>query len=193
MITHINIHETIKGYASIDATTEKFAGAAFGASLTDQMDIINTMLLEGSIDGLDTNWLKFALINCGEGMIGANNKHALEDYLSGYIGLLMFSDASFIAQDVSNYLKGLEVGDISNIHIYVLNNKYVPSSYILHETHKAMSQFLEGIETETHGTLISLKTYNSPNAYATWSPDSERTGNPWTLQGLSGSAWEAEG
>jgi hypothetical protein len=35
MINHINIHETIKGYASINATTNKFEGAAFGAHLTD--------------------------------------------------------------------------------------------------------------------------------------------------------------
>jgi hypothetical protein len=35
MISHINIHETIKGYASIDATTDMFEGAAFGTRITD--------------------------------------------------------------------------------------------------------------------------------------------------------------
>jgi hypothetical protein len=58
------------------------------------------MLGQANISPLDADWLVFALINCGEGMIGADNKHALEDYLSGYVGMLMFSDASFIAQDV---------------------------------------------------------------------------------------------
>jgi hypothetical protein len=37
-------------------------------------------------------------------MIGSANKHSLEDYLSGYVGLLMFTDASFISQDVKNYM-----------------------------------------------------------------------------------------
>ena len=193
MITHISIHETIKGYASIDATTDKFKGAAFGATLVDQVGIINEMLCNANISELDADWLIFAMINCGEGMIGSDNKHALEDYLSGYVGLLMFSDASFIAQDIHDYMNNMLVSDISNIHLYVLNDKYVPSSYILHETYVAMEMFLNQIEAETNGTTVTLTTYSSPNAYATWTPESERTGKPWTKAGLAGPAWAAEG
>jgi hypothetical protein len=105
------------------------------------------MLVDANISPLEADWLIFAMINCGEGMIGSNNKHALEDYLSGYVGLLMFSDASIIAKDIGDYMNNMIVSDITNIHLYVLNNKYVPSSYILNETYKAMEQFLEGIES----------------------------------------------
>lgn len=193
IIAHINVHETVKGYASINATSSKFEGAAFGATISDQVDIINEMLADGGITPLDRDWLIFALINCGEGMIGADNKHALEDYLSGYVGLLMFSDAAFITQDVSNYMRSQLNTDISNIHLYVLNDKYVPSSYILNETYKAMVNFLGGIDTMQTGTILSLTPYNSPNSSALWTEESETTGSPWTLSGLaSGMAWEKE-
>ena len=42
------------------------------------------MLVDGGITDLDANWLLFALINCGTGMIGAQNKNSLEDYLSAF-------------------------------------------------------------------------------------------------------------
>lgn len=189
MISNINIHETVKGYALIDNGKEQyFEGAAFGTKLTDQMDILNTMLVDGELTPLDTEWLTFALINCGNGMIGSDNKHALEDYLSGYVGLLMFSDASFISEDVMNYYRGnIGPSSSSNIHLYVLNDKYVPSSYILHETYKAMANFISGIEDAAHGTELHLKVYDSPNAYKTL-----ETGASWKLETLSGPAWYDE-
>lgn len=150
------------------------------------------MLQDGSITPLDAEWLVFALINCGEGMIGSDNKHALEDYLSAYVGLLMFSDASFIAQDITRYLQSNIATDISHMHLYVLNDKYVPSSYILHLTAEALSRFEHQVEIISTGTILDLSTYTSPNAYATWTPKSEKSGKPWTLYGLSGPAWQHE-
>lgn len=164
LINYINIHETIKGYASIDATTAAFSGASFGTNITDELDIINSMLNTGGITPLDSQWLVFALINCGNGMIGSGNKHALEDYLSAYVGLLMFSDASVISQEVKqNWMQNANSG-VSNIHLYVLNGKYVPSSYILFETAKALEAFNLGIEeaVNANGTALTLITYNPP-------------------------------
>ena len=192
MLRYINIHETMKGYASINSTTDKFHGAAFGSNIQEQIKVINQMLQDGSITPLDAEWLVFALINCGEGMIGSDNKHALEDYLSAYVGLLMFSDASFIAQDITRYLQSNIATDISHMHLYVLNDKYVPSSYILHLTAEALSRFEHQVEIISTGTILDLSTYTSPNAYATWTPKSEKSGKPWTLYGLSGPAWQHE-
>jgi len=104
------------------------------------------MLADAQINQLDAEWLTFALINCGKGMIGSDNKHALEDYLSAYVGLLMFSDASIISNDIKDYMKSEIVSSVSNIHLYTLNDTYVPSSYILHETSVALNQFLHQID-----------------------------------------------
>lgn len=194
MISCINIHETIKGYASINSTSSEFEGAKFGTLITDQLNIINELLSSGGITQVDKDWLIFALINCGKGDIGSDNRHALEDYLSGYIGLLMFSDASFIASDITDYMNFSKASNISNIHLYVLNNKYVPASFILHETYKAMTQFLNGINQITNGTTITLTPYNSPRSSLVWEEGiSEETKSPWTIEELkSGAAWNRE-
>ena len=86
----------------------------------------------------------------------------------------------------------MDIGDVSNIHLYIVNDKYVPSSYILHETYVAMEKFLINVNVVTNGTTLTLTTYSSPNAYKTWTPESERTNDPWTLDALSGPAWEKE-
>jgi hypothetical protein len=49
-----------------------------------------------------------------------------------------------------------------------------------------MSQFLKGIENQTHGTVLSLTTYKSPNAYLTF-PNAS-----WSLEDLQGPAWQKE-
>ena len=104
MLQHINIHASVKGYSTIDATKigEAYKGAAFGTTIEDQTNIINTMLDEGGIAPMDKDWLLFALINCGDRMIGSANKQSLEDYLSIFIGLLMFSDSGEILKSAVN-------------------------------------------------------------------------------------------
>ena len=188
ILKYINIQDTVKGYASIETSKRKlFEGAAFGSNLHEQLNIINQMLADAQINQLDAEWLTFALINCGKGMIGSDNKHALEDYLSAYVGLLMFSDASIISNDIKDYMKSEIVSSVSNIHLYTLNDTYVPSSYILHETSVALNQFLHQIDIQTYGTQLELTTYTSPNADKVY-PDAS-----WSLESLAGPAWEKEG
>lgn len=163
MLSHINIHGTVKGYASISATRSEFEGAAFGSNIVSQVDIINEMLMSGGISDLDANWLLFALINCGKGMIGERNKNTLEDYLSAFVGLLMFNDASEIVKNTVDFINNsYEENSVQDIHLYVLNNIYIPSSYILNETYKRLSKIFLNVDAEnkvTHGTRLTLNTY----------------------------------
>jgi len=41
----------------------------------------------------DIEWLKFAMRNAGQGMIGSANKRSIEDYFSVFVGFFMFNDA----------------------------------------------------------------------------------------------------
>ena len=165
ILSHIHIHGSIKGYASIDATTEAFAGASFGTTIEDQVEIIDSMMQSGGISIADKDWLIFALINCGKGMIGSKNKNNLEDYLSAFVGFLMFNDASLAVEDVSNFMLGNYTGyNVKDIHLYTLNNIYVPNSYILNETYKHLLKIYTNIESQerTHGFQVNLTTYNPP-------------------------------
>ena len=191
MIRHINIHGTVKGYSSIDALniSKAFKGASFGSNLEEQMGIIDQMFNMGGISIGDKNWLIFALVNCGNGMIGSLNKNTLEDYLSGLVGVLMFNDASLIVQDVIDYANNNYVLSDSpqDIHLYTVNNKYVPTSYILNETYKRLVVSFGLIDAEigeTHGTTVKISTYN-PKKTSNFSLDELSLSN-------SNNAWEKE-
>lgn len=167
IIKHINIHGTVKGYASIGATTTEFEGAAFGENISEQVAIIEEMVSAGGISIADKDWLLFALMNCGKGMIGSGNKNSLEDYLSAFVGLLMFNGSRSFIKDVVEYMQDTysEANrSITDLHLYVLNNTYVPNSYILSETYRYLAKVYGQIESESknpsQGIQLTLSTYN---------------------------------
>lgn len=168
ILSHINIHTTVKGYKSIDAGRYVFEGAAFGSNIIEQATILEDLTLAGGINAFDRNWLIYALINSGKGMIGHGNKHHLEDYLSTFVGLLMFNDAYLIAEDVRHFMEGTYTNtSVEDIHLYVLNNVYIPNSYVLEETYHAMWLAFSNLEdyisntSTNHGTNLTLTTYDT--------------------------------
>ena len=168
ILSHINIHTTVKGYKSIDAGRFVFEGAAFGSNIIEQATILEDLTMAGGINAFDRNWLIFALINCGTGMIGEGNKHHLEDYLSTFVGLLMFNDAYLIAEDIQKFMNGTYINtSVEDIHLYVLNNVYIPNSYVLEQTYLAMKFAFSNLEEylledfPSHGTNLTLTTYDS--------------------------------
>lgn len=167
ILSHINIHTSVKGYKSISAGRSVFEGAAFGSNIIEQATILDDLFEAGGIATFDRDWLIYALINCGQGMIGQNNKHQLEDYLSMVAGLLMFNDAYLISQDVRKFIENTYTDtSVEDIHLYVLNNVYIPNSYILEQTYRAMlhsfidleGYFYEGLN---NGINLTLKTYDT--------------------------------
>jgi len=65
---------------------------------------MNIMNYLGSIDqfgteiGIDTNWLRFLILNLPNGALGSGNKTKLEEILAVAAGLIMFDDFSIIAK-----------------------------------------------------------------------------------------------
>jgi len=123
------------------------------------------MMTTGGITIADTDWLILALINCGQGMIGYKNKSSLEDYLSAFVGLLMFSDAALIAEDVKKFAEDQYISNnIQDIHLYILNNMYVPNSYILSKTYEHLAYVYGEMDADLsrgHGTSLTLTTFNN--------------------------------
>jgi len=101
------------------------------------------MVQAGGIDmQFDVENMFIAMINCGKLMIGSTLKPTLVNYLSAFMGMLMFNDASLFAEDVKNWLNNekMLVGSVQDLHLYQLNGIVVPSSYILQKTYDAMSK-----------------------------------------------------
>ena len=172
LLSHINIHDTVKGYASIDAKSARFHGAAFGATIFDQIDIITSMAEEGGISIADRDWLILAAMNCGKGMIGRGNKNKLENYLSAFVGLLMFNDAALIVEDIKKFMQDqYTFNGVQDIHLYTLNTFYVPSSYILNATYERLSALVNQITLSAdNATHLELDTYN-PAQTSGFSPE----------------------
>lgn len=176
LLQHINIHTTIKGYISAGRDNfkyyEGFEGAAFGMNLIEQLNIIQTMLDSGGISMIDAEWLYQAMLNAGKNMIGSNNKHALEDYFSTFIGFLMFNDAALMVEDVGNFLNNNFISDSQDIHLYQLNGIYVPNSFILQKTYEALANLPNS--SKDQGITAKLHTYDGGPIKGDWAGTSEK-------------------
>lgn len=186
VLSQINIHTTVKGYKSIGAGRHAFEGAAFGSDIIEQATALDDVAFYAGLDSFDRDWLIFALINCGTGMIGSQNKTDLEDYLSIFASMLMFNDAYLIADDVRNFMhKNYTNTTVKDIHLYVLNNVYIPNSYILKETYDALSKTFLKLESEisggNHGINLTLTTYNTGynKTFSLEELDLAQSGNAW--------------
>lgn len=176
---HVNIHVTVKGYKSAGRDNfkqyEGFEGAAFGANLTEQLSIISQAAKSGGMTLDDIEWLKFAMRNAGQGMIGSANKCSIEDYFSVFVGFFMFNDAQLMIEDVYNSINNEIEGDINDLHLYQLNGIFIPSSYLLQKTFDTLSKTASEIATQAaqgQGTKAILHTYDKGPIIGNW-PETE--------------------
>lgn len=77
-----------------------FSGGAMGKD-NNGFSVIDNILAMGKkahvLDAQDdAEWLKFALINSGLGLLGFKNRSSLENYFSLFASYLMFDDAQLM-------------------------------------------------------------------------------------------------
>jgi len=127
-------------FAETFINKEGFHGGSLGADVEEQIDNINFMLETGGITPIDARFLLSAVLNAGEGMIGANQRPALENYFSTIASMLMFrTGGKLIEQWYLQAKTGYKVGT-SKIHIYTFNTVYVPESFLLLKTYEALNK-----------------------------------------------------
>lgn len=165
---HINIHDTIKGYASAgSASFQKhggFEGAAFGSNLNEQLNILASVEATGGLSKEDINFFKFAMVNAGSGMIGASLKSSLEDYFSVFLGFFMFNDAALMVEEAKDSIEEQIEPQVTELHVYQLNGVYVPSSYLLQQTWEQLTKAVQDMQSTAlsgQGTRAILHTYDS--------------------------------
>ena len=148
-----------------------FHGGSLGSKTAPQqvIDNITQMYTLGGISNVDAEEILFAVINCGEAMIGSGIKPSLEQYLLGGAALIMFDD-SFAASDdfleklVDNF-KGQRI-----VNLYRINQYFVPASIVLEEiynnlsevyTHTCADLIISNISQHNRVTITNNITYNS--------------------------------
>lgn len=123
-----------------------FSGGAMGKD-NNGFSVIDNILAMGKKAHVldvesDAEWLKFALINSGLGLLGFKNRSSLENYFSLFASYLMFDDAQLMISQAFEE-SAQEIGktnSIQEIHLYVINGVYIPQSYILEELYKHMQE-----------------------------------------------------
>lgn len=127
-----------------------FHGGSLGAALPEQLiNFENIMSQAGISNSLDIDWLTFAILNAGDGMIGNKNKTAIEDYLSAFASLLMFRTGGELAKQVKHNMENYIIETTNTMHLYSLQTVYVPASYILKTTYDALQKAYNLIQSTT--------------------------------------------
>lgn len=139
----IVIHSSVKSYTNDFTTSQGFHGGSIGGSVEKQIQNIVTMQKLGGITMADAEWLTSAVYNSGPGLLYSKGKPTVEMILSSVAAMLLFEDYGAQAvwyKQASEPNKDPLMADVAGslasnrIHIYRLNDVYVPASYILHLT-----------------------------------------------------------
>ena len=112
---------------------------------------ITKMYEMGGITAIDANKILFAVLNCGDAMVGSDIKTHLETYLLGGAALLMFDDGfansehylKQLAQNLDGFL-GQRI-----VHIYRVSTMYIPASFILDKIAKNLQEIYFDILTDS--------------------------------------------
>ena len=160
ILTKYNVMETVKDQTGlldnfVEGTKLRergigFSGGAMGAK-NNGLSVLDNILALGSKAHIldpetDAEWLRFALLNSGLGLLGNFNRYSLENYFSLFAAYLMFDDAQLMVADALAE-SAKEIGkkhSVQDIHLYIINGVYIPQSYILEELYKRMQEVRNG-------------------------------------------------
>lgn len=178
LLSHINIHTTIKGYTAAESSRfiheGGFGGASFGSTLPMQLNVLQQMADSGGINLGDLEFLQFACINAGNQMIGHFLKSPLENYFSIFVGFLMFNDAELMFEDVAKWTTETAISGVNDIHLYELNGVTFPSSYLLENTYQALVNISTDLaQSNKQGVKAKLTTYNGGPINHNWEETSK--------------------
>lgn len=154
----ISIGATVKSYDKYDNELG-FHGGSIGGDVESQLKNITKMLDYGGVTIEDSDWLSMAVYNAGPNLLGSHLKNPLEAIFSAMGAMLLFDDAGSQAQ----YIMSLAPDQIEHttpqfIHLYHLNNLYIPSSYVLQKTYEAMKEVVNDLTSsmKTSGVKATI-------------------------------------
>lgn len=136
-----------------------FHGGSLGGGGTPEnvLNNIDKMYQLGGISPIDKDLLLFALINCGPDGLAKGLKEDLATYLLGGAAMIMFDDGFTAANNFLNSIKKDFGFSISSLHLYRLQGKYVPASYIYSAIHENLQQVYGLLSAETDIANIKHK------------------------------------
>lgn len=160
-------HQSLKLYTQIEEhKTAQFHGREMQAF--NMMD--NLYAAEDNVKLMDKEVLYGALLNLADSAIGHEQKGTVENYLSIFAGLLMFDDIQTMAWDIARTTTD-EVnsgsGNAYNVHLYLVNDIYVPGSLVLTTISQALQAGYRQISA-VNGAKVTIETKDAEKVIQTW-------------------------
>lgn len=157
------IQETLKNLFIIDDSTKYaeffmpelgFQGGSIGANVGEQIENICKIYEYGGITPLDRDWLIFAVLNCGDALIGSHLRGPLENYFSVVASLLMFRTGGLLAETLK---KNSKVSSANNLHLLQLGPILVTNSYILDKLYTELSKGAAQLDAKASGVKATIR------------------------------------
>ena len=173
------IHESVKFYTTLEDGTRLKALHGRQMLISNYINSIDNF---GVGANLDTKWLSFAIYNLATDALGAYLKDPLQTYLAIFAGIIMFDDFGVIAKQATSTI---QLNNVTNLHLYHINDIYVPASLFLQAVYEKMDQVQDSILSESaFSTIITgIPTINyknnplayGPNLISRWGPVKEKS------------------
>ena len=147
---------SIKEY-SMGTNEMGFHGGSLGPNIEKILENITTMYELGGISAIDAEALYFAAINCSSVAIGASLKDDLATYLLGGAAMMMFDEGFATTTNFMEYMVK-EFGFAPQLlHLYVLQGKYIPASYVYTTIYNRLIEAYSYISSEVKTTINAGK------------------------------------
>ena len=124
-------HDSLKLYVQMEEhKTSEFEGRKIG--ILTALDEIYSMAGLDDLKMIDKDILTGLALNLSKLAIGHELRPSVENYLSIFAGILMFDDIQNMAMELAkNAQEQISYQNIKNIHMYQLNDIYIPGSMLL--------------------------------------------------------------
>ena len=156
------LHETTKSYNALERGQWPKDMKSFSGREMKMTNYINSIAQMGNITGIDTQWLQFACLNLATDALGATLKEPMENFLAIFGGIIMFDDFAIIGREVT---EKMHFSNIENLHLYRLQDIYVPASFFLDATYnvfqKLGSDILDGMGFTATIKVPTIDYYNN--------------------------------
>lgn len=176
-------HQSLKLYTEIEQhKTSQFHGREMQAF--NMMD--NLYSLEDNVTLMDKDILYGAILNLAKLAIGNEQVGTIENYLSIFAGLLMFDDIQTMAWDIARTTNNQvsSNGAAYNVHLYLLNDIYVPGSLVLTTVSEALRAGYQQISAK-NGAKVTIDTTEANSVISDWIK-ARNSGVPYT----ENASWE---
>ena len=152
-----------------------FHGGSLGSKKVPEkvLENVYAMYETGGLSTVDVEALLFAVLNCGDAMIGSELRPLLEHYILGGAALMMFDDSFTAIEGYFDKAAGEFTGQ-KTVNIYRLNTKYVPASYVLDGILKSLRSYYNDLKEESK-LQYGKVTINNPFT----AQNMPRKGDPW--------------